>query len=228
MTTIKSSPARAPLTDEELWFLTADQFLRLKLTAEEKARLQEINKQQEQVRIERAAGLRVEEEPILAELRGVGRDVQSVWDLVNTTTPYPDAIPILLKHLLRPYSDLVREGIARSLAVPEPAVQQAWSLLVEEYRRAPMGWGIKAPGETRKYRLGAKDGLACAVAAAVTDERLSELIALAGDRSQGESRILLLSGLKRRRKKNSRAKQAIDELASDPDLQMEIASWGKR
>ncbi len=126
-----------------------------------------------------------------------------------------------------PYSDVTRETIARSLAVPEPEVQKAWPLLIEEYRKAPMGWGIKAPGDTKEYRLGAKDGLACALSAAVTDETLPELIALAKDRTQGESRVLLLSALKKRRNKNPLAKQAIEELASDPDLEKEIASWRK-
>lgn len=183
---------------------------------------------QEQERSERAARIRVEEEPILAELRGIGWDVQSVWDLVNTNTPYPEAISILLKHLLLPYSDVVKDGMARALAVPEPEVQAAWQLLIEEYRKALTGWGIKAPGDTTEYRLGAKDGLACALAASVTDGTLPELVALAKDRTQGESRVLLLSALKKRRNKSPLATQAIDELASDPELQKEIASWGKR
>lgn len=61
----------------------------------------------------------------------------------------------------------------------------------------------------------------------MTDETLPELIALAKDRTQGESRVLLLSALKQRRNKNPPAKQAIAELASDPELVREIASWCK-
>ena len=208
--------------------MTADQFLRLKLTEDEKARLGRINKEKEQERIDRSARLRIEEEPILAELRGVGWNIESVWDLVNTSAKYAEVISILLKHLLLPYSDSTRDGIARSLAVPEPEVQKAWPILVEEYRKAPMGWGIKGPGDTREYKLGAKDGLACALSAAVTDETLEELIAIAKDRRQGESRVLFLSALKKRLNKNPLAKQAIEELASDPDLEKEIASWRRR
>ncbi|WP_223879291.1 hypothetical protein [Chitinimonas arctica] len=208
--------------------MTADQFLSLKLTDDEKARLREINKEKERERIESSARLRIEETPILLELRGVGLNVESVWDLVNTSTRYAVAIPILLKHLLLPYSDRTRDGIARSLAVPELEVQKAWPMLVSEYRKAQMGWGIKGPGDTREYKLGAKDGLACALSVAVTDETLAELIDIAKDRTQGESRVLLLSALKKRRDKNPLAKQAIDELASDPQLAKEIASWRKR
>lgn len=223
----RSMPERAPFTDDELWSLTADQ-LQLKLSDDERARLKEINKQKKQERIERSARIRIEEEPILVELREVGWNVESVWDLVNTSTPYPEVIPILCKHLLLSYSDVVKEGIARSLAVPEPEVQKAWPVLVEEYRKAPMGWGIKALGDTREYHLSAKSGLACALSVAVTDATLPELIALAKDRTQGTSRLLLLSALKKRRNKNTLAAQAIEELASDPDLEKEIASWGKR
>lgn len=229
MTTKKQSPLeRTPLTTEELERLTADDFVRLKLTDGEKSRLREINKARQQERAERSARLRVEEEPISVDLRAIGWNVESVWDLVNTSTRYSEAIPILLKHLLIPYSDRTREGIARSLAVPEPEVIKAWPMLVEEYRKAPMGQGVIAPGDTKEYRLGAKDGLACALSVAVTDETLPELFALAKDRTQGESRVLLLSALKKRRNKNPLAKQVIAELANDPDLQKEIASWGKR
>jgi len=139
----------------------------------------------------------LEEEPILADLRVVGWDVKSVWDLVQTRSRYSDAIPVLFKHLLRPYSDRIREGIARALAVVEPEVSKAWPTLAEEFRKAPMGWGIIARGDAREYRLGTKDGLAHALSVAVTNETLPALIALAKDRMQGESRVLLLSGLRK-------------------------------
>jgi hypothetical protein len=55
---------------------------------------------QEKELAERAARLRAEEEPLLADLRAViGWKVESVWDLVNTSAKYTEAIPVLLKHL---------------------------------------------------------------------------------------------------------------------------------
>jgi hypothetical protein len=226
MTKKQSGSPRTPLTTGELERLTADDFVRLWLTDDEKTRLRKINTARQQERSARSARLRVEEEPILADLRAVALDVESVWDLVNTSTRYSEAVPILLRHLLLPYSDRTREGIARSLAVAEPEVCKAWPTLVEEYRKASVGWGIVAPGDTKEYRLGAKDGLACALAVAVTDETLADLIAIAKDRAHGESRVLLLSAL--RKSKNPLAKQAIEELANDPDLEKEIGSWRKR
>ena len=220
------SLARAPLTTEELEQITADDFVRLKLTDDEKSRLREINKAREQERVKSVARIQAEASSLLAELQVTGLKIQSVGDLVCMSERYESAIPILLKHLLMPYSDVVRETIARSLAVPELEVRKAWPMLVEEYRKAPMGRGIKGPGDTKEYRLGAKDGLACTLSVAVTDETMEELIGIAKDRTHGESRILLLSALKK--SKSAIAKKALEELASDPDLAKEIASWRKR
>lgn len=177
---------------------------------------------------ERSLRIRSEEEPILMDLKGVGLEVQSSWDLVKMSLPYPQAIPVLLEHLQRPYSDVVREGIARALAVPDPAVQSAWKMLVDEYRKAPIGRGIRATGDMIEFKLGAKEGLACALAASVSDETLPELIDLARDRTLGESRVLLLSALKGRRSTDVLVKQALDDLATDPDLKQEIAAWSVR
>jgi hypothetical protein len=175
---------------------------------------------------ETSARFKKEEKPILDDLRVVGLDTESVWSLVNFSGTYPEAIPVLLKHLVLPYSDSVREGIARSLAVREPAVRKAWPLLVEEYCNAPMGIGVKYPGETAEYKLGYKDGLACALSVAVTDETLPKLIELLKDKRHGGSRVLLLSAI--RKSKNPLAIQAIEDLADEPDLKIEIASWKKK
>lgn len=227
MTKQQLPSTRQPFTTEQLEQITAGDLVGLKLTNEEKARLREINKARNHERVERSARLSAEEEPILADLRRIGLKADSVWDLVNTSAAYSKAVPILLKHLLLPYSDRTREGIARSLAVPEPGVREAWPMLVEEYRKAPKGRGFIAPGDAKEFRLGAKDGLACALSVAVTDETLPELIAILKDRTQGESRVLLLSPLKSRRNKSLLAKHAIDELARDPELEREISSWRK-
>ena len=72
---------------------------------------------EEQERQRQVAQWRRAEAPLVEELRESGFEVDSAWDLVNTSTPYPRALPILVKHLERPYPDRVREGIARALAV---------------------------------------------------------------------------------------------------------------
>lgn len=226
MTMKKKPPSiREPLTNEELERLTPDEFLRLKLTDDEKRRMREINQARESERVKSAAANRAESARLLSELQAAGLKIQCVSELIGRSERYEPAIPILLRHVVLPYSDSVKATIARALAVPEPEVRASWPILVEEYRKAPDGWGIKSQGDTKQYKLGAKDGLACVLAVATTDETLEELIALAKDRTQGESRVLLLSALKKRRSKNPLAKQAIEELASDPDLEKEIAAW---
>ena len=159
---------------------------------------------EEEERQKRAAEWRRAEAPLVGELRAAGYAVESAWDLVNTTAPYPTALPILLDHLQRPYPAAVREGIARALAV----------------RGASFGWDVL----TRLYRnegeVRAKDGLAVAIAAAANDELIGDVIALARDKSQGPSRLLLLGALER--SANPRARAALMDLGTDPELKKEI------
>jgi HEAT repeat protein len=158
--------------------------------------------EEERKRQERSAEWRRAEEPLVRDLYSTGYRVESAWDLVNTATPYPEALPILLEHLKRPYPDRVREGIARALAVRGDA-KFAWSTLVDLYRAEPAGTDTK-------------DGLAVALAAVADREVLDELIALAEDRKNGESRILLLRGLTRSRRDEARA--AVERLQDDPEV----------
>lgn len=80
--------------------------------------------------------LRNETKGLLDDLAKVGVDVSSVWDLVNTKEPYPDAIDVLIKHLSRNYHPRNKEGIVRALIVPE-AKGKANESLFEEYDRTP-------------------------------------------------------------------------------------------
>lgn len=223
--TKKNSPTRTPLTDEQLEALNVDESIRLKLTDDEVRRLKAINDRRAQERTALAGRLMEEQRMLMEELRKVGVVADSVGHLTSNPGPYPQAIPILLRHLQLPYSDATRESIARCLAVPEPAVLAAWPMLVEEYRKAPTGKGFIGPGESKQYRLGAKDGLALALRAAVSEKTLPDLISLIKDRTNGESRVLLLKVLKERRKKNPAISQLLMELTEDPDLRKEIASW---
>jgi hypothetical protein len=191
--------------------ITADELIaKLSSDPEFTARQQERDRTLQELR----AQYRAEQAQLVADLYEVGEKVESVWDLVNTTREYERAIPVLLKHLVKPYSERTREGIARALAVPD--ARYAWPVLVEEYRKLP---DIKPRNEV-------KDGLAAALSATATDAVIEELIALAKDKSHGSSRLLLLSPL--RKSKSPSARRALQELASDPDLAKEIAAWKRR
>ena len=210
---------RHPLTDEQLENLTLREQMELDLTDDETSRLRRINELRSQKRKEFGQKLRIEEEPLLADLRAIGFDpgVDSVWDLVNTAEPYPEAIPVLLRHLTRPYSDRIKEGIARALAVPDAV--HAWPILVAEYKKAEEG---QEDGVMRGY----KDGLAVALAATATDAMLGEVISLIKDTSNGSTRIFFLGPLCE--SKNPLARQTIEELKDDPDLKKEITFLKKK
>ncbi len=162
---------------------------------------------------EREAQSRAAEKPLLDDLARVGVNVQTVWDLVNTSSPYRIALPVLLDHLQRRYPDGVREGIARALAI-RPTRPIGWRILVEEFNKT----------DAAEERV--KDGLAVALAGASDNTVLEELIDLAKDKRHGSSRVLLLLGIERSRQPI--AKEALVELAKDPQLEKEIGSWRKR
>lgn len=164
----------------------------------------------ERDRQEREAEYRRAEAPLVDELQAVGFDVQSAWDLVNTSVPYQKALPILLEHLQRPYPGPVREGIARALAVP-PA-RFGWAVFVKLFR------------EEQEKRP--KDGLAVAIANTADDSTIDEVIALARDKHFGSSRKLLLRALER--SKSKAARSALTELDADSELHVEVQNILRR
>ncbi|HYF35496.1 MAG TPA: hypothetical protein VD994_09425 [Prosthecobacter sp.] len=85
--------------------------------------------QQEQARAKEERYL-TEEAPLREELHRLGYSVKWVWDFVNAKDNYYlDAIPTLIEHLRRPYSDEVREGIARALAIREARGQAGGAII---------------------------------------------------------------------------------------------------
>jgi hypothetical protein len=164
-------------------------------------------RERNEARQRQEADLRLAQQPLLDELRSVGLAVHSVWDLVNTTNPYPQAIPILLKHLQLPYPDRVREGIARALAVPE--ARSGWQILVDQFQR-----------DEDRSGLGAKAGLAAAIAAVADDNVLDDVIELLADPQHGQNRLLLVTAVAR--SSLPRAREALIALSSDPALADEI------
>lgn len=217
---------RPPLTNDELESLTVQEFLRIKLTDDEKRRCREINLAREEDRQQSIERIRIEALPILNELRDAGIEVESVGELIGRSTPYPTAIPILLRHLQLPYSDVVRSTIARCLAVPEPEVIAAWKMIETIYLEAKTGKGFVAPSDTGVYELGLKDALACTLAASTTDETKEALLQLLRNKHNGPSRILMLRALKRVLT-GQQLIDTFDELSNDSELSIEIKSLQK-
>lgn len=69
-----------------------------------------------------------EQEPIVRDLRAAGVRLNMLWDLVQAKYPYPEAIPVLVKHVSKPYSHRTLDAVVRSLVVPE-ARGLAWDVL---------------------------------------------------------------------------------------------------
>lgn len=162
-------------------------------------------REREQLRLRDAGELARAEAPLLRALTEVGLDVKSVWDLVNRATRhYPEAVPVLIDHIQRPYPDTVRAGIARALTVAE--ARPRWDFFMELYRK-----------ERGRH---AKEGLAVALSGIATDEVIGDVIALAKDQNNGPSRVLLLSSLES--SKDPRAHQALVELGTDPELRKQV------
>jgi len=155
----------------------------------------------------RVSSHRAAESPIVEDLRRAGLEVASVWDLVNTSEPYPTALPVLLMHLERGgYPDQVMAGLARALAVM-PAVPM-WEKLRALYHRA-------GGAEER-------EGLAVALAACATSEKLDALIELLSAASLGDSRIHLLRPILR--VGGDRGHAIVESLRSDPVFGREAAA----
>ena len=146
--------------------------------------------------------------PILKDLKKAGaKELESVWDLVNTKKPYPNLVPVLLAHLDRQYPDKVREGIARALAVPEARV--GWSQLIRSFLAEPQK---DETGNDNQVKWALHLALSGAADASVLDE----LVKLASDRRHGVHRLFFVDALVRI--KDPLAAAALEELEDDPDL----------
>jgi len=155
------------------------------------------------IEAQEAAG-REEERALATDLRRVGVEVGSSWDLVNTGEPYPEAVPVLLDHLRRPYSERTKEGIARALAVPE--AEEGWDILLELFESNP-----DTHPNGHKWAV----GVALGVIARETG-RHQEALRLLRDKRHGENRSALLEAIAFAKDKSVRP--LISEFADDPEL----------
>src|ERR1043165_1157723 len=169
--------------------------------------IKEVQRRREEERQQKVAEWRRAEVPVVEALRAAGLDVRSVWDLVNTKNRYSAAVPVLLEHVMKPYPERVREGIARALAVPE--ARSGWPILLEAFRR-----------ETDTTTVGVKWALALALGAAGTDEVLGDVFALLRDKSLGKNRVPLLQILYR--SNDPRSSEVLNELKDDESIGKDI------
>lgn len=162
-------------------------------------------------RQERARVLRDAEQPIVADLRAAGVQVDSVWDLVNTSEPYPAALPVLIEHLERGgYPERVMESLGRALAV-KPAVV-FWERLKARWLDA------RDPGE--------EDGAAVALAACATRTQIDDLIEFLSVEERGQSRIYFIRPILK--VGGDQGRKVVEGLRADPVFGDEATALLKR
>lgn len=142
------------------------------------------DKEKEKVGEALGLALRQQVKPLTDELAEVGIQAD-VWDLVNTSESYPDALPILVRHLSRPYHHRNKEGIVRALAVKE-AKGIANKAVMKEYHRLPKENPEIDPDEQWIFHYRWAFGNTMCVI--VTEDDLDELIEIVMDESNGASR----------------------------------------
>lgn len=155
-----------------------------------------------------------EEQPLVREIAEAGLLIESVWDLVNTREPYPEAIPILLRHLQRTdYDPAIRNGIARALTVKgHPEILPA---MIEAFRRDP------DPSSG-----GPKAAMGNAIEVLLDEGYIEEIADLARDPAHGEARGMLAYALVK--SKSPVAEKALQELLSDPQMKKYVEEALKR
>jgi hypothetical protein len=154
--------------------------------------------------------LQEEQRELLAELSEVGIHAASVWDLVNTRDEYPDAIPVLVRHLSLPYSTRVKEGIVRALTV-DYAGHEAIRRLIAEFQK-----------QNDDSEVSLKWVLGNAIATVAKPGDVDALVRLAADPSHGKARDRIVSALPQLVRDGAYLDAVLHRLMSDHDVR-EIA-----
>jgi len=122
------------------------------------------------------------ENVILEELLKVGISINSIYDLVNTNKPYPEAIPVLLNFVNKEFDDKTKEAIIRALSVKD-AIGKTGSVLTGEYNKihkdkSLLRWAI---GNTMYTTIARSD--------------VQDILSIVNDKSNGISRQMFVSAL---------------------------------
>lgn len=139
---------------------------------------------------------------LINELAGIGINITSIWDLVNTKAKYPHAITYLLKYLPMVTYERNKEGIIRALTVSE-AKGVAIPVLLNEY--------LKLPKEKENLRW----IIGNAVNVIATKNDVETIIPIVLDKENGPSRQMFVSALGKI--KNEKIKNVLLQLINDDD-----------
>jgi hypothetical protein len=164
----------------------------------------------ESERAERARLVRIAEQPVVADLKALGLDLDSVWDLHKIPDARPQAIPVLLEHLALDYPDRVLEGIGQGLNHPSA---RAW-------------WGDLREMMLNTERDAVRDRLAATLSACAAREHYEDLLAFIRNGSLGQCRIYFLRPINRigNRIEAGQGRAVIESVAADPVLTTEATA----
>lgn len=137
---------------------------------------------------------------LLKDLKTVGINVSTVWNLVNTKARYPKAIPVLIKHLAMPYPEKIKEGIIRALSVRE-SKGKAGRPLIEEFYKIPV------ENSSLRWVIGN------AMISAIDKDLVPDVIAIAKNKENGSSRDRFVFALGKMREE-----QTIIDLLDDEEM----------
>lgn len=161
---------------------------------------------------ERAALIREQEAPLLADLKKRGIVVDTIGQLANSDKAYNELLPLLFDHFCRNYHDDTKMAIM--LVIARSDARPYWPALRTEFKKG-------GPAE-RAYDA----ALANAFLNTATLSDVDEIVDLI-DNSRNPSRLILLHVLRKYRRKSAKAHTAIQRLAKCPEFAKEISSWPK-
>lgn len=144
---------------------------------------------------------------LIKELSDIGIKVNTIWDLVNTKSKYPTAIPILLKYLPLMNLDKNKEGIVRALTVPE-AKGMAANALINEYVKIPVS------KENLRWIIGN------AIKLTLTDCEIEKVFSIVKDKKNGISREMFVLALGKTKKYKKEAIELLIHLTYDDDVKL--------
>lgn len=157
-----------------------------------------------------------EDKYVVDALRRVGIQVSSIYELVNSKSPYPRAIPVLLSVLPNVKNRRIKEGIIRALTVKEARGTGAAKTLIAEFRQ----YGNDASYSNLKWAIGN------ALSVVADDEVFEDIVDLVRDQKHGQAREMLALALANM--KNTRAIDVLIELLNDEETAGHaIAALGK-
>lgn len=158
----------------------------------------------ESERAGRARLFKLAEQPVVADLKAIGLDLNTVWDFHKIPNSRPQAIPVLLKHLSLDYPEDVLQGIGHGI----------------NHRSARAWWGELSEMMLSTEREAVRDRLAATLSACATREHYEGLLAFIRNDSLGECRIYFVRPINSigNRIKAGQGRTIIEAVVDDPVL----------